>query len=415
MIDSKTERRQGTKETSDYQLKQLRRLKVNLKVNRLQHAASGGVTFVALNDAVAERDEPFSATGKSSSTIAAFKQSAVWMREMPGIVRGLLRLYRPFRWHMAAIFAMNLVIASWETCLALVVVATLTAMSPEALTGPFFFIVIGLAYPVFVFNGPTEVILPYLRDLYATKYFKSQVEKELILRGVPSDDTRRMQGHLPELRGNTAPTAREGRSAAYGIVDMLMRDTAYALRGIGVLVFLYLTNPILVMLLFCSMLVDLWITLRMDMRCTPLYQVQKDRNLAMHGFEFKAHEPHVDDLRLNADERWQRKITRNSLVKACDVNIDAFKPAEFSRIHWQYLRSAVSKTFHVAIVVLIAYWVYTGQMSLAQFLIFTSVCTRACEPLTVFLSLQNAIMTNRELLRRLGLVTGVDFGVKPPK
>lgn len=196
---------------------------------------------------------------------------------------------------------------------------------------------------------------------------------------------------------------------------MLLRDPAYAIRGVGVLVFLYLVSPILVMLLLCGMLVDLWVTLRMDVRCAPLFNEEKDRHLVIYGLELKAHEPKTDTSHQNPDERWERRTTKAHLVKACDAGVAALQRAEFCRIKWQYLRAAISRSFQVAIMVLVAYWVYKGDLSLAQFLIFTSVATRACEPLTVFLSFQSVIMSNRELLRRLGLITNVDFGIKPLK
>lgn len=150
------------------------------KVQRLQLVGSG-FAFVADGRSTAEE----SISTKGGSTIAALKQSVVWTREMPGIIRGLIRLGWPFKWHMAAIFAMNLVIASWETCLALVVAATITALSPESLQGPFFIIAIGLAYPVIVFQSPTEVLLPFVRDLYAVRYLRPHMEKGVDSEGDP--------------------------------------------------------------------------------------------------------------------------------------------------------------------------------------------------------------------------------------
>ena len=44
-----------------------------------------------------------------------FRRSAEWTKEIPGLVSGLAKLAAPFKWHLAVIFAFNVVIALWET------------------------------------------------------------------------------------------------------------------------------------------------------------------------------------------------------------------------------------------------------------------------------------------------------------
>jgi hypothetical protein len=46
--------------------------------------------------------------------------------------------------------------------------------------------------------------------------------------------------------------------------------------------------------------------------------------------------------------------------------------------------------------------------------LFTSLASRANDPLQVFLGIQQQVMTTRESLRRLGLLCGVNFGLERP-
>jgi hypothetical protein len=358
------------------------------------------------------REEP----PKQSSTIAALKQCLVWTREMPRIVRGLVVLGWPLRWHMAGVFTLNLLIAVWETSLASVVAFTITALSPEALNGPFFIILLGLAYPAFACQLPTGVILPWLRDLYATKKLWPHLDREFVQLGVPPVvETRHMREPPTELRGNTTPVAREGRSAAYWLTGMLVGDLPYVIRGLVVLVILFIVSPLLATLLVGSMLVDLWITLHMDMRGAPLYATQKDCQLIRDGLEVQVRESVASSALKTADRRMARRVTRASFLQAADKALAAFQAAECCRINWQYSRALVSRIFNFSIIALVAFWVYQGHVSLAMFLFFTDVSTRACEPLARFLGFQSVVMANKELLRRLGLLANVDFGIKSSK
>jgi hypothetical protein len=347
----------------------------------------------------------------TSTTKAALKQSLVWLHEMPGIVRGLIILGWPFKWHMASVFAINFAIAVWETSVAFVTAEAVMALGPESLKQPFFVIAMGIAFPILVYKLSSEILIPLMRDLYANKCLWPKMERALILRGIPAGDARRE--HL-ELRGNTAPVSQGGRLAAYGLLGSLLRDPAYILRGLGVLVYLYFcVSPWLVLLLVGGMIVDLCITLRMDAHCTPLYTDQKDRQLKVNALEYQLHEP-LSSKR-TSEERWQEKVGRNRITKESLAYAEATWNAEFWRILYQGVRAIISNAVQIGIMVLVAYWVWSGEFTLAAFLIFIQYSTRACEPLTTFLMLQSSIMSNRELLRRLGLLTNVDFGIKAPK
>ena len=63
---------------------------------------------------------------------------------------------------------------------------------------------------------------------------------------------------------------------------------------------------------------------------------------------------------------------------------------------------------------LVGWWVHTGDVSIGDYILFTSLAGRANDPLWVFLGIQQQIMTTREAIRRLGLLCGVDFGIERP-
>ena len=64
--------------------------------------------------------------------------------------------------------------------------------------------------------------------------------------------------------------------------------------------------------------------------------------------------------------------------------------------------------------VLVAWWVHTDQVSVGEYIFFVQLAGRANDPLYVFLGFQSKFMTTREAIRRLGLLTGIDFGLAKP-
>ena len=64
---------------------------------------------------------------------------------------------------------------------------------------------------------------------------------------------------------------------------------------------------------------------------------------------------------------------------------------------------------------LVGWWVHVGDISIGDYILFTSLAGRANDPLWVFLGVQQQIMTTRESLRRLGLLCGVNFGIERPQ
>src|SRR5579859_7335299 len=78
------------------------------------------------------------------------------------------------------------------------------------------------------------------------------------------------------------------------------------------------------------------------------------------------------------------------------------------------VREGFSSVIRVAVMLLVGWWVHVGDVSIGDYILFTSLAGRASDPLWVFLGIQQQIMTTREALRRLGLLCGVDFGIERP-
>ena len=92
---------------------------------------------------------------------------------------------------------------------------------------------------------------------------------------------------MAELDGRKAPIAQEGRDAAYQLIDMLLRDPAFALRGAVVLAVLLFKSPILVGILCVGMVADLFVTLLMDARLFMPYAVLREHQFRLRGLEYQ--------------------------------------------------------------------------------------------------------------------------------
>src|SRR5262249_52406788 len=68
----------------------------------------------------------------------------------------------------------------------------------------------------------------------------------------------------------------------------------------------------------------------------------------------------------------------------------------------------------IAVMLIVGWWVHKGNVSIGDYILFTSLAARANDPLRVFLGLQQQVMITRESLRRLGLLCGVHFGIERP-
>jgi hypothetical protein len=56
---------------------------------------------------------------------------------------------------------------------------------------------------------------------------------------------------------------------------------------------------------------------------------------------------------------------------------------------------------------LVGWWVYIGYATIAEYVFFTTIVTRANDPLVVLLNLQQVVMQEHAILWRFGVLTGV--------
>src|SRR5262249_4138136 len=151
---------------------------------------------------------------------------------------------------------------------------------------PYLEIVAIIVFPVLAISLPHGIFLPLARDLYAAWFVKPRYEKRVGLLCFERDHSA-PRATIAELDGKKAPIAQEGRTAAYQLTEMLLRDPAFAVRGIVVLVILLFESPILVGVLLVGMIADLWITMLMDARLFVPYAVMREHQFRLRGLEYQ--------------------------------------------------------------------------------------------------------------------------------
>ena len=214
---------------------------------------------------------------------AVFRRSADWTREIPGLVCGLAKLAAPFKRHLAVIFAFNIVLALWETIQPFILAWGVDTFAAKA---PFLEIVAIIIFPMLAISLPHGIMLPLARDLYATWFFKPQFEKHVGLLCLAHHRSPEHTTNL-ELLTRRAPVAQEGRDSAYQLIDKLLRDPAFAFRGLVVIAVLCFKSPALLAFLGVGILADLWVTLLMDARLFTPYAAQQSHQFLVRGLEYE--------------------------------------------------------------------------------------------------------------------------------
>jgi ABC-type multidrug transport system fused ATPase/permease subunit len=336
-----------------------------------------------------------------------FERCREWMIEFPGLVRGLYALAQPFRWHLAALLGFNACIAAWETIQPMILAWGVDTFAAKA---PFIEMVTIIVYPILVIAIPHGVILPMFRDMYELWFIKPQFEKHVSLLCLRRNHAGELSAH-PEVHGRRAPVAQEGRTVAYSMIQMLVRDPAFAVRGLVVFIIISWMSPPLLALLLFGIIADLMITLVMDARLFRPYALQQEHEFRVRGLEFKL----LDGASPAASDAAQKYAEYRDCSQAWDSYVGATRFAEMRRMIFQTpIRETVSQLVRVGCMVLVAWWVHTDQVTVGEYIFFVQLAGRANDPLYVFLGFQSKFMTTREAIRRLGLLTGIDFGLAKP-
>jgi ABC-type multidrug transport system fused ATPase/permease subunit len=363
---------------------------------------------MALYEEGAPLARPLFALNGRSSVAAVFRRSGEWVHEAPGLVRGLAELAWPLRWNLAIILGFNIVIAVWETVQPFILAWGVDTFEARV---PYLQIVAIIVFPVLAIGLPHGILLPLGRDLYAAWFVKPRYEKRVGLLCFERDQSP-ARITTAEVIGKKAPIAQEGRMAAYQLTEMLLRDPAFAVRGLVVLGILLMKSPILVGVLFVGMIADLWITMLMDARLFTPYAILREHQFRVRGLEYQFLDAEPYDPKRSRDEREARA---SAYEQEWDAYVRATRFVETRRLVYQLpIREGVSTLVRVAVMLLVGWWVHVGDISIGDYILFTSLAGRANDPLWVFLGFQGQIMATRESLRRLGLICGIDFGIARP-
>jgi ABC-type multidrug transport system fused ATPase/permease subunit len=325
------------------------------------------------------------------------------------LARGLAELAAPLKWHFAVVFGFNAFIAVWETVQPFILAWGVDTMGAQV---PYLQIVAIIVFPVLAIGLPQGIVLPFFRDLYAAWFVKPQYEKRV---GMLCFERSRsaVRAAISDLDGKKAPILQDGRLAAYQLTEMLLRDPAFAVRGVVVLAILVFKSPILVGVLLIGMVADLVVTMLMDARLSLPYASLREHQFRLRGLEYQLLDGGSCDPGLAGSAG--REARGSAYESEWDAYIHATRFVEMRRLVYQLpVREGISTVIRVAVMLIVGWWVHTGEVSIGDYILFTSLAGRANDPLLVFLGFQQQIMTTRESLRRLGLLCGIHFGIERP-
>ena len=343
---------------------------------------------------------PLFTIDSGSAVATLIRRSAAWANEASGLTRGLCELAWPLRWYFAAIFGFNLGIAIWETVQPFILAWGVDTFEARV---PYLEVAAVIVLPVLAISLPQGILLPFARDLYAAWFVKPQYEKRV---GMLCLEQNRSRTSWSELSGKKAPIAQDGRLAAYQLTEMLLRDPAFAARGVVVLGILLFKSPLLVGILVVGMAADLVVTMLMDARLSTPYAVLREHQFRLRGLEYQLLDGGSGDRDGESESTYEREW---------DAYIQATRFVELRRLVYQLpIREGISTAIRIGVMLMVGWWVHTGAVSIGDYILFTSLAGRANDPLVVFLGFQQQIMTTRESLRRLGLLCGIHFGIERP-
>lgn len=319
-----------------------------------------------------------------------------WRTDIPVIVRGLWRLVAPFRKQIFIIAGANLLIVIWDTAQPYIL-----ALGVDSFVGkePYAKIIEAIVFPVMAIALPYGIAFPLFREIYTVRYFRPLLKKHMSLlclrgRGIAG------AGPPPHFR-DRGPAAQEGRDVAVPLVDSLLRDPLFVARGLILLIILTWISKTLGLILVCGMTIDMVITLLMESKLNAPYRLLREVEFRIKGFENLLHDNAGTD---------DRKEAVSQLERAWGEFAALTKKVETQRLIYQnVIREGAAQVMRVGMMLLIGWWVHIGYVTIGEYIFFTTIATRANDPLYVFFNLQQQLMQNREVLRRLGILSGVNL------
>jgi hypothetical protein len=319
----------------------------------------------------------------------------LWGTEYPKIFMGLYKMAdQNFRFHAWVIFCFNAAIVTWSTIQPFIL--AWGVMSFEAKV-PYFVIVVWIVVPMFVITFPKETGLPLLRDLYIAWFFTPKIDVYLTM--LPVKEEAPTHSDLLDKQGG--PVAEEGRTVVLTLMESLLRDPIFALRGVVILVILGVINYQLGLLILLGMTLDffaaLWAEVRLDQANVEQQGLEQERKKLVN---------------LTHDKRRRTAKDREALEKKATQYNEATRRVDVRKKVYQILgRGWLAFIFQVLSMCLMAFMVHMEELSIANYIVLTQLVPMTGDLTTVFRTLQSLIMSKRETLRWYCLQCDLDFGL----
>ena len=313
-----------------------------------------------------------------------------WQRDFPSIIRGLIQLLEPFRRQVLIIAGANLAIVLWDTAQPYILASGVDAVATNATYAA---IVKAILIPVLVIATP-YIGFPLLREIYTARRFRPQLRKHLSLLCLRAGT--RSYGFK-----DRGPTAQRGRDVIVPLVDSFLRDPFYIARGAVLVIVLLWMSPLLGLFLICGMSLDAGITLVMEVQLNGLYQDIRKIELRINSLEYLLHDHTACDPSDAELQQWELQV-------AWDEFAVLTRRAETLRLIFQsVLREGLALMVRLGLMLLVGWWVHIGYATIAEYIFFTTIVTRANDPLVVLLNLQQVVMQEHAILWRFGVLSGV--------
>lgn len=322
------------------------------------------------------------------------------VKELPGILRGLSVVAKPFRKQLLVVAIFNMFIASWSLLQPLLLTWSIDTFVEGA---PYIEIVAIIIYPFLMITLPHGIVLPFFRDWYTMWYLRPQFMRDVSLRSVLKDREDRSRWIGKADRG---PSLQEGRDAAYQVIEFSVREPFHIIKGFIIGTGLcFSISPVLMGLVALGICIDIFIMIKMRARLVlPISQMQ-DLEYSVKGYENQILDRKEGDTPVSYQE----------YSKEWDDYLISIRKAELPRMIYQTVwRGGASQLIRISILLLVGWWVHTGQISIGHYFYLTTLAMIANDPFEIFLNFMWKLVTLREQLRRFGILCGIDLGLLPP-
>ncbi len=330
-----------------------------------------------------------------------FRQTLTTFKELPGIFRGLKKPAQVFWRQLVIISLLNASIAAWGFAQPWVLELNIDTLLRKNAVYSEVVWTITLSF-VFVTLVNT-VVLPFIRNFYTTLYLRPNFKRSISLRCL-----RHQRSLSPASRkefGKGGPILQEGRDAAFEMVEFFTREPFQIAKGFGTLLYLFFISPLLTLVVGVAVCVDWFVTAKMKHR-TEVLQSQ----MQSYEFEIKAMENKM------LDEHGLTAQTLQAYRASWHTYTRLIRQAERPRlIYSTFWRGVPARLINIGTMLLLAWWVHTGQITMGQYTAYLAYVAVANDPFEIFLNFIWDMVPMREKLRRFGLLAGIDFKLAPPK